>query len=452
MAPIADAVAGSEFASSITVELIGLAGKEAISKGGDWLLVDKPLDILIGNHAHVLTTTSVKTLLITLKYKHIIDDAALGFFRSPVHSDPSMFSNVADYFAVEKGWFSPYLFATNRRPVVPRTMKADVIFAHGPFLSGDYEVAETLLAHSTIVLHFCVPPPPRQPQPEEKPIEDAINTAKATLSAVLPDKDKDKNSSRTPSPEPDAHRSTSAYLEAQYKRFSKKLFHSKDAPPAGPPSDPTNESKPAEVSAPQSALPSGVDVTDINPLAKPTEGSGPPPRRMIILLLGLKPHRAGIWTSSARPSESVIHYLLLNGCPTIVVPVKPGSPLVAWDTLTLTQLQKYAKEGRRSEGVIRILFEYVSLCVDWDRVILPQGGESEGAITSGEVKETPVEGLAADETGETGGSSADEEKKKKSLKDALEVLVTAAMKTVDSKEVKDKVDPDRAGIAFFRLP
>lgn len=78
-------------------------------------MVDKPLDILIGNHAHVLDTTSVKTILITLKYKHIIDDAALGFFRSPVHSDPSMFSNVADYFAVEKGWFSPYLFATNRR-------------------------------------------------------------------------------------------------------------------------------------------------------------------------------------------------------------------------------------------------------------------------------------------------------------------------------------------------
>lgn len=32
MAPIADAVAGSEFASSITVELIGMAGKEAIAK------------------------------------------------------------------------------------------------------------------------------------------------------------------------------------------------------------------------------------------------------------------------------------------------------------------------------------------------------------------------------------------------------------------------------------
>lgn len=301
------------------------------------------------------------------------------------------------------------------------------------------------------MLHFCVPPPPRPPQPEQKPIEEALNTAKATLSAVLPDKDKDKKSSRAPSPEPDAHKSTSAYLEAQYKRFSNKLFHGKEAP-AGSPSPPASGPKPGEASASlQATLPLGVDVTDINPLAKPSE-AGPPPRRMIILLLGLKPHRAGIWTSSARPSESVIHYLLFNGCPTIVVPVKPGSPLVAWDTLTLTQLQKYVKEGRRNDGIIRILFEYVSLCVDWDRVILPTGGETDNGVTEAEVKETAVEGLPADESGETGASSADEEKKKKSLKDALELLITATMKTVDSKEVEDKVDPDRAGVAFFRLP
>ena len=41
-----------------------------------------------------------------------------------------------DYLAVEKGWFSPYLFASGRRPVIPRSVKPDVVFCHGPFLQG----------------------------------------------------------------------------------------------------------------------------------------------------------------------------------------------------------------------------------------------------------------------------------------------------------------------------
>ncbi len=43
-----------------------------------------------------------------------------------------------DYLAVEKGWFSPYLFGSARRPIIPRNMKPDVIFCHGPFLAGRY--------------------------------------------------------------------------------------------------------------------------------------------------------------------------------------------------------------------------------------------------------------------------------------------------------------------------
>lgn len=50
--------------------------------------------------------------------------------------DNSLFASVMDYLAVEKGWFSPYLFASGRRPVIPRSVKPDVIFCHGPFLSG----------------------------------------------------------------------------------------------------------------------------------------------------------------------------------------------------------------------------------------------------------------------------------------------------------------------------
>ena len=45
-----------------------------------------------------------------------------------------------DYLAVEKGWFSPYLFASGRRPIIPRSMKPDVVFCHGPFLSGGLDL------------------------------------------------------------------------------------------------------------------------------------------------------------------------------------------------------------------------------------------------------------------------------------------------------------------------
>ena len=35
--------------------------------------------------------------------------------------DNSLFSSVMDYLSIEKGWFSPYLFASGRRPVIPRS-------------------------------------------------------------------------------------------------------------------------------------------------------------------------------------------------------------------------------------------------------------------------------------------------------------------------------------------
>ncbi len=47
-----------------------------------------------------------------------------------------------DYLAVEKGWFSPYLYASGRRPVIPRSIKPDVVFCHGPFLAGTFHSEE----------------------------------------------------------------------------------------------------------------------------------------------------------------------------------------------------------------------------------------------------------------------------------------------------------------------
>ncbi len=157
----------------------------------------------------------------------------------------------------------------------------------------------------------------------------------------------------------------------------------------------------------------------------------PAPRRMVILVVGLKPHRK-LWTTSARPGESVIQYLLLNGCPAIVVPVKLGAPLVAWDGLTLENLWKMElpEEGAGSktgafEGVVTVLFEFLDLCVDWARVTLD---------------------------GELGKPVADDNAGKNVVKESLTLLVAAAIRSRESKEVRNEVDEQRAGVAMWRIP
>ena len=140
-----------------------------------------------------------------------------------------------------------------------------------------------------------------------------------------------------------------------------------------------------------------------------------------------------------------MYYHLLNGCPAIVVPVKVGAPLLAWDTLTLDKLWKVAlpKEGEAPQsesgfwGIVKVMFEYLDLCVDWDRVVLSttqQDGED--ASVAENDQQTKV----------------DEEQKKKVLKEALSLLVAGAIRSQESDEVKKKVDKDRSGIAMWRIP
>ena len=45
-----------------------------------------------------------------------------------------------------------------------------------------------------------------------------------------------------------------------------------------------------------------------------------------------------------------------------------------------------------------------------------------------------------------------EEKKREALKSAVKVLVAAAVRSGESKEVKDQVDKERSGIAMWRIP
>ncbi|KAF9028168.1 hypothetical protein BDZ89DRAFT_1066316 [Hymenopellis radicata] len=367
MGPVSDLVVSS-FGDTLIVELGLHAGFEGTTKIANDLVIEKTVKHMIPTHSKRLETTNVKILTITLKFKQTTEDAALGFFRSSIHKDASLFSTVKDYLAVEKGWFSPYLFASARRPIIPRTMKPDILFCHGPFLEGDYKLGETLMNESASVIMLAQAPPPT----EAKAPEESHRFDMSKLTSNLPS------------------------LSSMFAR----------SPPSPNPDDTGHGEKDNKGGA--------EPVPRLTALPPP-----PAPRRMVILVVGLKPHR-----------KLVIQYILLNGCPAIVVPVKLGAPLLAWDGLTLENLWKMElpDEGAGSktgafEGVVTVLFEFLDLCVDWARVTLD---------------------------GELGTPVADEDAGKNLVKESLTLLVAAAIRSRESKEVRKELDEQRAGVAMWR--
>jgi hypothetical protein len=164
----------------------------------------------------------------------------------------------------------------------------------------------------------------------------------------------------------------------------------------------------------------------------------PTPRRIVLLVIGLKAHRGSLWTTSARPGESVLRYQLLNGCAAVVLPAKVGAPLLAWDTLTLADLWKIELPqdengegegtrkggGEKFDGVVTVLCEYLEMCVDWARLVIPG----------------------------TEDVARNEDKKKTAVRDAVRLLVAAAVRSGEGDEVKRLVDKDRGGIAMWRIP
>ncbi|KAH8116134.1 hypothetical protein DFH11DRAFT_1832287 [Phellopilus nigrolimitatus] len=390
MGPVSDIVLDT-LGSSLLVEVGMHAGFAASTELANDLVISHGITHALPPPSARLATTHVKTLLATLKYRHTLGDAALGFFRSSVHRDSSLFADVKDYLATEKGWFSPYLFASGRRPVIPRSMKPDVVFCHGPFLEGDYKMGAMLLKESASAIHLCeaAPEPPAAPpasEPPSSPHHQHLLPSLPALSKYLP-----HTRSRTPSPEP-----------------------------------------------------------ALAPLPAAAQ-----PRRLVVLLLGLAPHRAGLWTSAARPGESALRYALLGGCPALVLPARAGAPLLAWDALTLAQLHALRGElpdegggegGAALRGVVSVLCEYVGLCVDWGRVRLARG---DGSVSA----EGPEAGAGEGATEEPGEDLlVGEEARRDAVRAALALLVAAAVCSKDSKEVRKEVDADRAGIVIFRIP
>lgn len=188
---------------------------------------------------------------------------------------------------------------------------------------------------------------------------------------------------------------------------------------------------------------------------------------MVILVVGLKPHRKA-WTLSARPGESVLNYVLFNGCPAVVVPVKPGAPLIAWDCLTLEQLceidlppppqddDRNDEKDLRSasgkyEGICDVVFEYLDLCVDWARVIIQVDGQLEKSAPEEAHLQVPVTSNQ-DEAAGIATSSSDVDAAREAVKGAVHLLVAAAIRSKSSKEARKEIDRDRGGIAMWRIP
>lgn len=84
MGPVSDAIV-STVGDSILVEMGMHTGFDLTMKLADDLVFEKPIDEMVPLHSRRLETTGVKTMLITLKYKHTVEDASLGFYRSSLH-------------------------------------------------------------------------------------------------------------------------------------------------------------------------------------------------------------------------------------------------------------------------------------------------------------------------------------------------------------------------------
>lgn len=78
-------------------------------------------------------------------------------------------------------------------------------------------------------------------------------------------------------------------------------------------------------------------------------------------------------------------------------------------------------EEERFEGVVGAIAEFIGTCVDWERVRALQN------------------------------AGLNDEQKEDAVKDAVRVLVGAAIRTRESEKAREEVDEHRAGLAMWRI-
>lgn len=84
MGPVSDVVV-STLGDTILVEVGMHVGFDLTTKAANDLIFDGAIKKAFPIHSRRLETTGVKTMTITLKYKHVPEDASLGFYRSGLH-------------------------------------------------------------------------------------------------------------------------------------------------------------------------------------------------------------------------------------------------------------------------------------------------------------------------------------------------------------------------------
>lgn len=84
MGPVSDMVV-STFGDTILVEMGMHVGFDLTAKAANDLVFDGAIKTFVPIHSSRLETTGVKTMTITLKYKHVPEDASVGFYRSGIH-------------------------------------------------------------------------------------------------------------------------------------------------------------------------------------------------------------------------------------------------------------------------------------------------------------------------------------------------------------------------------
>ncbi|RPB28863.1 hypothetical protein L211DRAFT_855077 [Terfezia boudieri ATCC MYA-4762] len=138
-------------------------------------------------------------------------------------------------------------------------------------------------------------------------------------------------------------------------------------------------------------------------------------RRLLITFLGITPYRAGMWSTSRPPGASLIHYHLFNGCPALVIPVDENCPITAWSPVTMTTIIQCGFDPAPLHGII---CEYLDSVIRMEGV-LPKLRERYDEV----------------------------------LSRCVSLVVNGALELRNAevpKEVMKKLDPERAGLVFFR--
>ncbi|CEL63200.1 hypothetical protein RSOLAG1IB_05242 [Rhizoctonia solani AG-1 IB] len=134
----------------------GVIASTAVTTFGDTLLAEAENIVVhdpgtkeLYQFILLVKATPVKILLIFTRFEHTISDTVLGFSRSgTVHENGNLFTSIKYHLNTEQGWFNPYFFTSCQRSNIPKPIKPDVVFCHGPFLLGDYYIAETLVTET----------------------------------------------------------------------------------------------------------------------------------------------------------------------------------------------------------------------------------------------------------------------------------------------------------------